>query len=230
MFGHRLRNFFRRLIGRDDDFISIVILLTKKRELTEALLRDAAVRTWNAKFDVGDEATRDFVVVTPPIAFVKLQGHVLHMINSSRPYFDDSAAVAGGIVDLRTRKAILDHRAWISVDYMAGRAPLAKGRDQKYAAAAKLASGLLGEDYTGVVLPGDELIFPASKELHEHLANFTTGKALPSIVSPPVLELTPEQTASAVAEARSRWPEFVAAFQKRERQRHFLRKEAVFGR
>jgi uncharacterized protein YegJ (DUF2314 family) len=212
----RVASKIRQFIGREDDFISVVILLPVTRELTEASLRDAAARTWDAKFDSGDQATRDLVVVRPPIALVKLQGHVLHIINSSRPYFDDPAAVAGGIDDLRTKKAVLDHRAWMSVDYMSGRAPLARSRDQKYAAVAKLASGLLGEDYVGIAFPGDELIFPASKEIVDHLANFTTIKTLSSFVRPPVLELTPEQTAAAVAEAQSRWPEFLTAFQKRK--------------
>jgi hypothetical protein len=53
-----------------------------------------------------------------------------------------------------------------------------KTGDEKYAVAAIFAAELLGDDYTGVCLPGDDCILAAFSELPTRLRNFTTLKNL----------------------------------------------------
>jgi hypothetical protein len=71
------------------------------------------------------------------------------------------------------RQAWLAQRAFTSIDYVdTGTKKIPS--DQKYLVVAKLASELLGSDYSGICIPGEREIIPASRDLAGRLRNFST--------------------------------------------------------
>src|SRR5437763_5856404 len=97
--------------------IALVLFLSEPRDLDASLIARRAGRALGERFRADDaDATENFVAGEEP-SFVLKYGDWFFLINVfSRPYMEDPEAAADAIGELRLRKAIRDHTAWLSVD------------------------------------------------------------------------------------------------------------------
>jgi uncharacterized protein YegJ (DUF2314 family) len=204
---------------------SLVLLLSAPRYLDAALLSTAVGRAFDVVIDPHDEGCPDFVVGDGdrPTFVVQVQGRFYLVHNFDRPYLDDAAEVAASIGELRLSKAIEEHQAWIAVDAL-GCEP---GQDA-YPALGKLAAELTGDDCLAVFAPATgqvNLYDPCMDDIlrgGDPLQVFETLGNVPIVM----IEDDDPRMEAAVAEARARWPEFVAAFEQRRPDQSFSVKAA----
>ena len=108
---------------------------------------------------------------------------MLTVANSANPYGDSPVEQAEEMKDVRWRRAWFEQSAFIAIDYVLSSQRRLKLQD-KYAVVAKLAAELLGNDYAGICLPGEDQIVPANAGLENALRNFSTLKKLYSVDLP----------------------------------------------
>ena len=222
-FVQRIRRLMLKLRGRDPDFIAVVLFLRNPISVTKELLEQAVNRAWPTNPE--EKKENKFVVMKPPIIFVKSNGHLFNIVGQSSPYIQAPEEFARHFADLRVKGAILDHKAWLSVDYIVSSKPVEPNIDRQYAQAAKLAAELVNEDCLGVCLPGENVTVASSPDLADGLRNFQSVKKFSEVYRPaPMIDLTNDFEQNAKAEARSRLAEFVAAFESRKPGDLFLAK------
>lgn len=148
------------------------------------------------------------------LALVKFSGELFHVLNSAQPYGNEPERAAQTIPELRRRKAWADHKAWISIDYCGTDALSPEVRKQKLSIAGRFVAELLNSNCTAVFFPMNNYLVPNDESLGDRLRTFDTLEELySSDAAPvPVIERDDPRLARVVAEARSRWPEFVEAF------------------
>ncbi len=215
----RLRNLFRRTRASQEDsepLVSIVLLLREQRDLPEDVLRQAAARAWGPEFS--GEESGNFVVGGPFFNMVKIRGLMLQVLVAARPYVDDPERAAKSIAELRCRKVMAEHTAWISVDCNSGSAPPSVTMQEKFSLIGGLAAELLNSNCTGLYVPWNNMLIPNEESLPDRLRTFASLEELWRPDQPPVplIEDDDPRLLKAVAEARSRWPEFVEAFRQRK--------------
>jgi uncharacterized protein YegJ (DUF2314 family) len=200
--------------------VSIVMLLREPRYLDEKILAHAAGKAWGINLDSDDDDPGYFVVGEERMFVIQGPGAVLGVLNIDAPYADDPASAARTIPELRRRRAVENHKAWCAVDVLATESGR---REDAYPTVGKLIAQLADEDCLALVAPETNAIVPYDAELDAALNSdkpldaFGLGPHVPVI---PVDENDPQMEAAA-AEARRRWPEFVAAFAERQPDQMF---------
>ncbi|MCG8510497.1 MAG: hypothetical protein MI741_14830, partial [Rhodospirillales bacterium] len=96
---------------------SLVLLLNKPRLMNENVLRRHVEMAWGIQFPEGEDA-KEFVVGQKPSFVVQTRANTFLVNVFDQPYVDDPAESATQIGELRLRKAVADHRAWLSVDLL----------------------------------------------------------------------------------------------------------------
>jgi uncharacterized protein YegJ (DUF2314 family) len=204
---------------KEDDFVSIVMLLPRPQALTGERLGAAVQRAHGPSAGENDQILQP---IKEGHAFLlKLGRHILTVNNSFNPYFDDPAAAAASVPELRRRKAFAEHRAWRSVDYIAG--SFQSDAEKAYGILGKLSAELLDDGYLGLYFPQTNEIVPASSALVDKLRAFYSLEDLHETFDAvvPVEEDDP-RLMEVVAEARARWPEFLEAFSRRRANELFV--------
>ena len=137
------------------------------------------------------------------------------MHNVACPYFDNSAAVAAEMAEMVLRKAVAQHRAWVSVELLHTDAGII---ENPYRMIGLLSAALTGSDCLAVWIPSRQRLYPFDSTIPDKLRSLDTLGALRKQKTVPVLGLAPNdpRLLAAVREARRRWPEFVAAFEQRD--------------
>ena len=153
----RFVDFAKALIGRDTQFISIVLPLRVRRKLDEAMLRKAVESCCGAPLD----DMTNFVVVEGPMRLVKVQGHLFKVLNAGRPYIEDAQHSASRLTDGQLKAAILGHQAWLSVDDM-DFSNTKLNRNQKYAAVGKVAAEFIDENCLAICGPDEDVMVPVN--------------------------------------------------------------------
>jgi uncharacterized protein YegJ (DUF2314 family) len=142
---------------------------------------------------------------------------MLMVHNFDSPYFDDPSDVADDLPELRAKQAVEDHRAWLSADIVAW-----EGEEDDRAAAYRLIARLLAEladdNCLALVDPDLGRIFVYDPETEAKLRSTDPLRELQQPYYVPVQQIEGDdpRLEAAVAEARRRWPEFVAAFEQRD--------------
>src|SRR5262245_7434852 len=138
-----VRGLFGKKVEREEPPISLVFLLREPRYLDKGILEQAVNRAFDVDLANPAKDSTEFVVGTEglPTHIIQLQGRTLLVHNFPMPYMEDKEEAAKGIADLRLRKAVMDHTAWLSVDSMA----CPEGEDP-YHAIGKLLAELADED------------------------------------------------------------------------------------
>ncbi len=224
--------------GEDDaagsrPMISIALFLGAPRYLEAAMLARIVENAWDGDYTSGDEEAQDgFVVGESPVFMVKSPHGMFMIHNQPTPYFDDAEAVADEIGELRLRRAILEHRAWLAVDLVL---PFDDSlpREAFYPLIIRLIYELVeghDDDVLAVFRPESGQINVWAEDVLEVLL-MPDGQERFNRVTPhaPVISIEagdPEMMA-AEAEARERWPEFEKAFRARETGDHFAVKAEV---
>jgi uncharacterized protein YegJ (DUF2314 family) len=215
--------------GNDDaeadakPIISLVHLRSQQRYLEAPVLANALSAAWNLKIiggEAGDvEQSDGFVAGESPIFIVMVQKPVFAMFmvhNHERSYFDEPAEVAERVPNLRFAQIIREHSAWLAVDLM----QVKDGQldqDEAYRLIGKAISALVDDQVMAIMCPQHQFFNLWSAELEEILCGDAPLKALQEEVKAPVIGVPDGDTiANAIAEARRRWPEFVAAFKNRQ--------------
>lgn len=223
-----LWSWLKRLVRRQPEepgAISLVLLLNAPRYLDSAILTNAVSRAFDVVIDSDDEGCPHFVVGEGdrPTFVVQVNGRFYLVHNFDRPYLDDPAEVAATIGELRLRKAIEEHQGWIGVDAL-GYEP---GQDP-YPDLGKLAAELTGDDCLAVFAPATGQVNLYDPCMDDILRGGKPLEVFETLGNVPIVMIEDDdpRMEAAVAEARARWPEFVAAFEQRRPEQSFSVKAA----
>ncbi len=198
--------------------ISMVLLLRQPRYLEEAVLAQIVSSAWGGDYATEDaEGKGQWVTGETPLFMIQSPHGMFIVNNFSVPYWNDKEAVVKEIEELRLRKAVEDHNAWLSVDLM-GPAGDDVDRDAAYPYIAKLIAELGGPDCTAILQPEGMRINVWDDELVEKLRGPNALEEFARPINAPVCRVEDDdaEMKAASAEARARWPEFVEAFKKRD--------------
>jgi uncharacterized protein YegJ (DUF2314 family) len=230
--------FFRKQPDEEDDskpFLSLVLLCREPRYLDATILARLASQAWGVEVTASNMSDDDdspeegadapaeddgergaFIVGQPPI-FMAMHPQAMCAIHHfDRPYFDDVDEAAEGIVELRTRQAVRDHRAWLSIDVLHwfGDDEIP---DQAYRLIARLLAEIADDNVLAVLDPDAGQVFCYDPEMERKLRSENPLAELREGYYVPIIGISDDdpELQAAVAEARRRWPEFVAAFEAR---------------
>ncbi len=206
---------------QEKKLVSLVLWLTEPRYLDADILRHQAEQAFGTEIGSGDPEDEEFVVGESPAFIIQFRGLTFLVNNFDRPYLDDPEAAAKEFTDLRMRKAILEHRGWMSVDLLGEVAP--EQLPDVYRQLGKLTATLADTDCLAIYSPATEQINIYDPELEQQLRGDNPLEAFSVMAKVPVVEISEDdpRMAAAVDEARRRWPEFVAAFNQRQPDQHF---------
>lgn len=179
---------------------SLVLLTAQPPSLSEADVDAAVVRAITTAVRLPDFPSE-------PPGFSRgydAEGTLLVVNVVPEPYFQDAAKTASAVTDAQVRKALEDHRGWISVDVLEA-APALTPED-RYQRIGRVAAEFAG----GAAL----LVDPASGGVIAVSPEVGTALRGPDPLS--AFEGPDAALEAAMAEARERWPEFVKAFGSRK--------------
>ncbi len=130
------------------------------------------------------------------------------------PYAGDPDESARSITDLRTRKAVEQHRAWVSVDLIHS----LDGDDSEstaYRRCGRLAAELYDDNCVAVYLPQFNEVFAVESGTDVKLRSDDPAGELRGRKTDPIVGIPDgdEELRAAAAEALRRWPEFMAEFE-----------------
>lgn len=212
---------------RQKPLVALVLLLNQSRLLESTELARIASEVFGEPFTSdNDDATDNFVAGTEP-SFIFKYGDHFFLINSfDRPYLDDPEA-ADSIVELRLRKAVREHCAWLSVDL------LGNCRQSElphvYRTIGKLVAELADDECVAIFAPATGQISVFDDETRERLRRQNPLELFETPSQPPVVPVSSDdpRLKAAVAQARRHWPEFVARFEERQPDQTFSVKARI---
>ncbi|MGV3662410.1 MAG: DUF2314 domain-containing protein [Prosthecobacter sp.] len=209
----------------DKPMVSLVHLRSRPRYLEAAVLANALSEAWGLKIGSGgspaddDEQVDGFVAGENPIFMVMVHKPTFAMFtlhNHDRNYFDEAEEVADKVPNLRFAQIIRDHEAWLALDLVGGE-NTSLDQEEAYRMIGKGISALADDDVMAIFCPQQRFFNLWSPELEKILCGEAPLDALREEVKAPVIGVPDGETIEkAIAEARRRWPEFVAAFKQRE--------------
>lgn len=226
--------------GENKPFLSLVLLLREPRYLDATILAQVASRAWDIDVTASNDAAETdeedaeygetqaeaaesnddektgFITGEAPLYMGMHPSAVFIIHQRDEPYLDDLEEVAQQITELRTRKAILDHRAWIAVDIMHWFGE-GNGIEESYRLIARLLAELADDNVLAIVDPDASQIFCYDPETEQKLRSDNPLAALREWYYSPIVQVRADdpRMQAAVAEAHERWNEFVAAFETR---------------
>lgn len=204
----------------------LVLLRKTPRTIVTEDLQRLVHQAWHA--DVGSSAdASDFAAAPkPPYGFVQYRGIRFGLMTPDTPYVKDLAGALSEIQDLRLRECFGQHRAWLVVDMV--EAPVAVPRAEVYRLIARLIAEMIDAETLLLYAPELHRAVPITADLPAKLRG---DNPLVAVLSPPFPPLVgaradDPRVAAAIAEARRRWPEFLAAFRARAPGQRFAIKRA----
>jgi uncharacterized protein YegJ (DUF2314 family) len=219
----------RQAASEDAPLTALVFLLTEPRKLADWQVRQAAAKALGVELVISDKPEPNTILpveaekvntALPPGAgmtwFINT-GSRMFLINSfTSPYMENPEKFAEDIPDLRLRKAVGSHRAWISAD-LYGETPSTSERTAIYERLGRMLAPFAGDDCLALFCPELQCCNEVAPAVVETLAS---GNPLGIFETPtyaPVVNVASDdpRMAAAVEEARRRWPEFVVAFRNR---------------
>jgi uncharacterized protein YegJ (DUF2314 family) len=224
-------------VDSEDPLISLVFFLDEARATDEAGIRQCVSSALGTHFDVHAPDSDVFVIpFSPPDDgeikhfMVRIPEGLFAVLVSDQPYIDDPKSFAkGAIRDKRLRTAVEKHVAWISVDLMDDTRDPGKTREA-YLVIGKILAAMAGPDCLAIYCPELQRCNEFDPGLLEDLAGPDPIHLFNEPTFEPVIEISDNnpRMAAAVKEAISRWPEFVAAYEKStssERERFIAKAE-----
>jgi uncharacterized protein YegJ (DUF2314 family) len=215
----RFFNWLRSLFSRKKQSapVAFVWLLDEPRNLDAPTVRRIAEQALDVTItddpdgDVPTAEAGNFVVGEAPSFMLHVGDHMLLVNTFPAPYMEHPERAAEQIDELRLRKAVGEHRAWVSADLLGDYE--VDAREEGLRLIGKLAAALADERCLALYLPHADQLLPYDPELPDKLRTPDPMGSLGWAVSP-VVNIDGDHPAmrAAVAEAKQRWPEFVAAF------------------
>ena len=199
----------------DDSKEWLVLLLREPRDLDAELLTRIVNATFGLNLATAGSECTEFVTGEGTMFMAQFQSRIF-MIQTLGPFFEDALAVARDLGELRLQKAVTEHQASLSVTSMQGYAD-ADSREP-YWYIAKLTAALApGTRWPCSGPRGQIRLWEGA--VKEKLAQGDPEAAFavsPEKVPVPVVGADDPEMKAAEAEARRRWPEFLAAFARRQ--------------
>ena len=229
LFGRIKRLFSRK---EDEPIHAFVLLRSTARMLDSESLERVVSRALGIDFSNKDENDPEaaFVVGHPPILMVKLPEAMLLVNCMPAPYVDRPEKIAQQIPELRMRKAVAEHTAWMSVDWMGEKDEESLRRG--YPMIGKIAAELIDEDCIAVFSTSTNQLIPIEPEVLEGLRSDDPLEQFNQIILPPVLTISDDdpRMKAAVDEAKRRWPEFLEAYAARDGESFAIKAPVSDGR
>lgn len=210
-----LGELFGRRRPPEQRVVSLVLLLRDERYLDVAILQRLAERALEVEFDDSDDPENFVVMVKDDVNYmIRARGEMFLVNNYPRPYVDDVQRAGDEIPELRLRQAFLEHRAWLSVDRFG---PPTLSEEEAFHWIGCLVAELLDEDCTAIFCPTNHRGCVREEDHEEILRGPEPLQIFHTSHRPPVVGASDSDPAMlrAVEEARERWPEFTAAFERR---------------
>ncbi len=213
--------------GGERPITALVFLLKEPRKLADWQVRQIAAQVLGMEFKMGETPEPNTIMavaaekiqpsLTPGagMSYLINTGKNILLINSfTRPYMDDPEKYSESISDLRLQRAVAGHQAWISADLF-GEPGSKSEREEIYADLGRLLAPFADEDCLALYCPELERCNEYAPAVVEQLKSGQPLEIFDAPTNAPVVNISADdpRMVAAVAEARSRWPEFVAAFQ-----------------
>ena len=209
--------------------IALVYLLDEPRPLTEEELRQVVSEELDVEISADDENAECVVVEVEVPAeagvpegavtcfMVRLGEAVFTVNNFAIPYLDNDEEAAENTGDECLLRILKEHSAWISMDYMGDVEDEEEWADA-YLIIGRVMAGLAGPDCVALYCPSIDSAVEYDDDVLDILrSDWPLALFEESSYSPESLyDGDDPRINAAVEEARERWPEFVAAFSKRE--------------
>jgi uncharacterized protein YegJ (DUF2314 family) len=206
--------------------LSFVYLRTKTRNLDALSLAKALSRAWELNIRAKGVADNRppkgidgfveqvdgdyFVFTTKPM----LSSFIMY--NHAETYFRNPEETAGKVTNIRYADAIREHHAWIGIDLM-DRVSNPISTRGVYQMMGKALCALGDDDTTAILCPQKQSFNLWAPKLEEFLCSADPLSVFKEQVKAGVISVGNNVTMEdAVAEARRRWPEFVAAFKTKD--------------
>lgn len=226
-FWSRLKSWFTFWKAKEEPkLLSLVWLLSEPRELDDQELARHVLSAWGIDLTDTDGEAQEFVAGFPPALIIRLRECTFLVNVFPTPYVRDKAKTAEALGELRRQKALLEHEAWLSVDFLGDRPSDPNEERAIYRRLGRLMAELADESCLALYVPETGQLLPFDAELPGRLRGGDVLDALTVNALVDVYQVDGEspEVAAAVAEARRRWPEFVAAFEQREPDDNFAAK------
>jgi uncharacterized protein YegJ (DUF2314 family) len=212
----------------DTKLVSFVLLLAKPVKLNSSLLTKVVSKAWKLELSDDNKDATEFVVGEDPMYITQTRHGIFSINNFGRRYFDGEPTAE--ISDLRLRRAVDQHVAWMSVDRM-GDEPT---EDEAYPLIGKLITALGRSVKTPplVYWPDGQMGLTFNDEVATALCSDDPRQAFIQAVGPvPVMGADGDdpRMKKAIAEAKRRWPEFIQRFENRQASEKFAVKTG-FGK
>jgi uncharacterized protein YegJ (DUF2314 family) len=207
------KNQDRQPVDGDHAPISLVLLLSAPRYLDSTSLSKLVHRAWlRLKITVAGKS---------PTFTIEAGGRAFIVCNIDSPYFDEPQKAAAEMRELRLRKVVAQHTAWLSVEFVKSEKPDPPAKI--YQLIGQLIAELCDHDCLAVLCPATGGIAIYDDEVRHGLCEKDPMELLGNFTHSPVLTISNDdpRMQKAVAEARKRWPEFVDAFENRSTDQHF---------
>src|SRR5258705_9028506 len=162
---------------RDRAEISLVLLLSEPRYLDANLLAKLVDKAWRP----------DAISVEgkSPLLSVHADGHTFNIQNIDTPFFDQPLKVAAEMRELRLRKVVVEHRAWLSVEFVESKQ--AQQPKRMYQLIGRLIAELCDSDCLAVLEPATGAINVYDDEIREELCQKDPAELLGNFIHAPVV-------------------------------------------
>jgi uncharacterized protein YegJ (DUF2314 family) len=211
--------------GEDRPLQSLVFLLEQPRKIEPGLWVDQLGTALGLQLNAQGDQSTEFIMPMPHPSIppergdtfmLKLPQGVFWIFHVHQPYFTDPQEVLEKIRDRRLRESIARHRAWLSVDLIHWQGDETE-REEIYATIGRILAALAGPDVCAVLAPELSRCNEFDPALIERLRGGHPLSIFDEPTHDPVLrvEAGDADMQRATAEARQRWPEFVAHFARR---------------
>ena len=218
----------------EQPLISFALLQAHPRYLTAAVLAEIVAEAWGGTYDTRENAdgdTHDGFVTggdDEDVYFLSSPHGMFMIHNQPTPYWEDVEDVAEDLLDLRLRKPVLEHEAWMAVDLLM---PFETDETPEayYALVIRLIFELADDATLAVFRPETGQINVWDDDVIEALLRPGGPDSFSEPSNATVIAVSGDDPdmIEAVAEARDRWPEFVEAFHERREGEWFSVKVPV---
>ncbi len=210
--------------------VSMVLLLKQPRTLDEHTLGNIVSQAVGIEHS-HDTNAKSFVVAKPPYYRVQLKTGSYVVNATDGRYFSDAGPSAASIADPTVARALRDHRAWLSVDWLSD----GTTRDLKtiYCDIARITAALAGPDTLAIYCPDmDEIVgwdSDAEQTLRsaDPLRAFAASSDRASTVS---IDSRDPKLLVAEERAKETWSDFVRAFREKKGSAFALKGRITEGR
>jgi uncharacterized protein YegJ (DUF2314 family) len=207
---------FRKRGRKGREIVSVVMLRETPRAITEAEARGIARRVMGSEAGVVPLPNTDRLPGLSGYAVIFKGIPSYYIISASRPYCDDPEGASGAFEDPRARERFARHRAWVSVDVVGGM-PSKHVRPMVLGVLGKLSAEVYDEGCTLMYAPSRSRVALPGPEVERRLK---TGDPLALFsedddLNEPIINVDGDaRIERAIQEARRKWPQFVAAWQR----------------